>query len=167
MKKLLIVALTVGLVGYLHANQESSRYGTRSDPVYVYDTQEESSPSFIYGVKYTTPQKFSVMIGLESTSSSMGWSSSGSFVAIEPGIGGGKLHLGYFEGQGFGGLLMKLSLLRTWGAPLDFEPDQTYVGAELTYSYFLVSLTGGGYVHVAGDDDEHDFIFSGGIGLGF
>ncbi len=43
---------------------------------------------------------------------------------------------------------------------------QTYVGLELVGALSMVGLNGGVFKHIAGDDEDSDWIYSLGIGLG-
>ena len=62
---------------------------------------------------------------------------------------------------------LALSVMQTWSNPLqDVEGGQTYVGLELVGALSMVGLNGGVFKHIAGDDENNDWIYSLGIGLG-
>ena len=49
----------------------------------------------------------------------------------EPGVGGGRLSVGYLRFSGGGALIARATLLRTWGRPWRSEPGHAYAGPEL------------------------------------
>jgi hypothetical protein len=59
------------------------------------------------------------------------------------------------------------SILRTWDDPKFVEPNQTYVGLTIEASVLWLQFSAGAYGHVYGNDDENEFIVTGGIGIGF
>ena len=122
--------------------------------------------------RYSTPIKVSAALGVSFNRMTGHHGYRGFFVLAEPGFGGGKLNVGYrFGAVQFMPIWhagLSASLLQTWGDPLqDVEPDQTYVGLELSGAFALIGINGGVFMHVAGDDDEHDWIYSLGVGVGF
>lgn len=122
--------------------------------------------------RYSAPIKLSGVVGV-SFLRSVGNTSRyrAFFVQVEPGFGGGKLNMGYRLGEirflpiwnvGLSG-----SVLRTWGNPLgDVQPDQTYLGAELSGVFAFIGLNAGIYRHTAGDDPAHGWIYTLGAGFG-
>ena len=91
---------------------------------------------------------------------------------VEPGLNGAKVHIGlgnYENGLlGEGGSAITLSSLYTWGHPIGgVEPNQTYLGVELELMAMRINAVLGLYSHVAGKADGPEWIFSGGIGIGF
>jgi len=59
------------------------------------------------------------------------------------------------------------SIMQTWGNPLqDVEPGQTYVGIELSGCTFWITVNGGVYRHIIGDDGDNDWIYCLGAGIG-
>jgi hypothetical protein len=91
----------------------------------------------------------------------------GLLLQIEPGLGGGKLSVGYATGllpYAAGGL--KLSALRTWGHPLVAKPHATYVGIEAEASFFI-KLSVGVMRRVGGNPASSRTMLTGGIGLAF
>jgi len=91
----------------------------------------------------------------------------GLLLQIEPGLGGGKLSVGYATGllpYAAGGV--KASLLRTWGKPLFADPNCTYVGLEAEASFFI-KFGVGVMARVAGAEDSPKILVTGGIGLAF
>jgi len=84
---------------------------------------------------------------------------------VEAGEGGGKLQLGYGSWYMAGGAV-KLSLLRTWGDPMEIEPNQTYLGAECQLNFFLLNGAVGVYTEIDGDGEDETLItWSAGIGF--
>jgi hypothetical protein len=90
---------------------------------------------------------------------------SGLFLQVEPGVGGGKVALGFAKGLppvAAGGL--KAFYLRTWGQPLWVEKNRSYVGVELDATLFMKLSIG---VMRSIDDGPADTAITGGIGVGF
>lgn len=126
------------------------------------------------GVKLTTPQKMSLSIGFSGTSwGGLFGPDSGFLIRLEPGLSGGKLHLG--TRHTFSMVLIPVfsmdicaSVMYTWNNPwTGLENDQTYIGGELQVGAYLLMVSTGLYRHVAGGDEDHDWVFSAGAGLGF
>jgi hypothetical protein len=122
--------------------------------------------------RYSTPLKLGWVVGV-SLNRPVGSSCyHGPFFQLEPGFGGGKINLGYRCGEynfvpiysiGVSG-----SILRTWGNPLgDVEPDQTYVGGELSVALVILGFNAGAFRHISGDDTDHEWIMTLGVGAGF
>ena len=121
--------------------------------------------------RYSTPLKLGFVLGA-CLNRPAGSFYHGPFLQLEPGFGGGKINLGYRYGQfdffplysvGLSG-----SILRTWGNPLgNVEPEQTYVGAEVTVALMVLAFNGGAFRHIYGDDTNHEWIMSLGVGGGF
>lgn len=122
--------------------------------------------------RYSAPLKLGWVLGLAHEHLTGRYGFHGPFYQLEPGFGGGKINVGYRIGKhnfvplynvGISG-----SVLYTWGNPLgDVESDQTYVGIELSGALYVVGLNAGLFRHLAGDDEQHDWIISIGAGLGF
>jgi hypothetical protein len=130
------------------------------------------SPSV--GVQVTVPQKLSVSLGVSNIPWGILWGDRGGLlIRLEPGISGGKLHLGLRDV--FSMALLPIfsadlcaSVLYTWNDPWSgLDNDQTYLGAETRISMIPIIASAGVYRHVAGGDTEHDWVFSMGAGLGF
>lgn len=122
-------------------------------------------------VRYSTPIKVSGVLGLVFMQLHGHNSYSGFFAQIEPGIAGGKINVGYRYGEHhfmpLYNIGLAVSVMQTWSSPLqDVESDQTYMGLELVGAFSVVGLNGGVFKHVAGDDEESDWIYSLGIGVG-
>src|SRR5262245_11588384 len=65
----------------------------------------------------------------------------GVLIQVEPGIGGGKVALGFAKGLpnvAAGGL--KVFYLRTWGQPLWVDKSRSYVGGEADLEPFMLKL---------------------------
>jgi hypothetical protein len=82
---------------------------------------------------------------------------------IEAGRGGGKLQFGAGLWYMVGGMA-KASLMRTWGDPMEVEPDQTYVGVELELNVFQLHGDVGLYQRIVGDRET---LVTWGVGIGF
>ncbi len=122
--------------------------------------------------RYSTPLKLGWVLGLVRYHYTNHYCQHGPFVQLEPGFGGGKVNLGYRYGiTGFLPIFnagLSASLLQTWGNPLgDVEPGQTYAGIELSTAFSVLGLNAGVFRHVGGDDEQHDWITTLGVGAGF
>jgi len=123
-------------------------------------------------LQVTTPQRYSLSLGYSSADWGLFGSSGGYVIRIEPGLSGGKVHLG-LRGIFNLSLLPVMSaeitgsLLQTWNDPWGGIPGgQTFAGGELRLGLRLITATAGLYRHAAGDDTDHDWITSLGVGLG-
>ncbi|MDO9264130.1 MAG: hypothetical protein Q7U02_09195 [Desulfosalsimonadaceae bacterium] len=83
----------------------------------------------------------------------------------EAGRGGGKLQFGVGVMYWTGGAA-KLSLLHTWGDPMEVETNQTYFGAECQLNFFLLNGTLGLYRKIHGDDED-ETLATWSTGIGF
>jgi hypothetical protein len=128
-----------------------------------------------WGVRASTPQIVSASGGLligeidpaEPPADGTTHLPHGLLLQVEPGLGGGKLSVGYAKGllpyAGFG---LKLSALRTWGNPLWAEPHATYLGVEADASFFI-KLSLGLMKRVGGNRESRDVLVTAGVGLAF
>jgi hypothetical protein len=90
---------------------------------------------------------------------------SGLFLQAEPGIGGGKVGLGFAKGlPPVGAAGIKAFVLRTWGQPLWGTKNRTYAGLEVDFTLFMKLSLG---VMRRVDRAPHDTRLTGGIGIGF
>ncbi len=126
------------------------------------------------GVKVTTPQKLSVSIGFSNIPWNSLWGGdSGMVFRLEPGLAGGKVHLGIRSAFSMvfipvTSIDMCCSLMYTWNNPWNgLANDQTYAGVEFRGVFHFIVLSAGIYRHVSGGDTDHDWVFSGGVGFGF
>ena len=87
-------------------------------------------------------------------------------VQLEAGRGGGKLQFGVGLWYMVGGMA-KVSLMRTWGDPMEVEPNQTYAGVELELNLFQLHSDIGLYQRIAGDADDKESLVTWGVGIGF
>ncbi len=122
--------------------------------------------------RYSTPLKLGFVLGISKNYLQGRQQFHGPFFQLEPGFGGGKINLGYRAGAYHFIPLFNIglsgSLLHTWGNPLgDIEPNQTYAGLELSGAVYVVGLNSGVFRHIAGDDDQNDWIITIGAGAGF
>ncbi|OPL18106.1 MAG: hypothetical protein AVO35_06270 [Candidatus Aegiribacteria sp. MLS_C] len=121
--------------------------------------------------RYSTPIKVSGVLGVSFNRITGHGGYRGFFAQLEPGFGGGKVNLGYRFGRmqfmPLWNIGLSASALQTWGNPLDdVEPDQTYLGLELSGAFSMLGLNFGVFRHLAGDDGEHDWILTLGAGAG-
>lgn len=122
-------------------------------------------------VQVSTPQRMNLSLGYCFSGASMLGPSSGLLVRVEPGISGGKFHLGLRSL--FGMLSIPVasvdvtgSLMRTWNDPWGgVEGGQTYAGGEVRLGLRVLVFTAGYYEHLAGDGDDRG-IWSLGAGIG-
>ncbi|MCD4707119.1 MAG: hypothetical protein K8S62_05215 [Candidatus Sabulitectum sp.] len=125
-------------------------------------------------VQVTTPQRYSLSLGI----SGVDWGSafgseSGFLIRVEPGVSGGKLHAG--TRNAFSLALIPIlsvdvtgALMYTWNDPWNgLQDDQTYAGMELRFGALPVVVSAGYYKHIAGSDTEHNWIGYLGAGIGF
>jgi hypothetical protein len=132
---------------------------------------------FTYGARLSTPQVVSGSAGFligpldapprapDAPPPTKVYVPHGVLVQVEPGIGGGKMGLGYVKGLppvAAGGI--QAFYLRTWGQPLWTEKRRSYVGLEFDAT-FLLKLSVG--VMRSVDDGPRDIAFTGGLGFGF
>jgi hypothetical protein len=90
---------------------------------------------------------------------------SGLFLQVEPGVGGGKVGLGFAKGlPPVAAAGLQAFALRTWGQPLWGTANRTYVGLEADFTLFLKLSLG---VMRRVDRGPHDTRVTGGIGVGF
>lgn len=122
----------------------------------------------------TLPQKLSISVGVTGIPWGLLWSSDGGMLLrLEPGLCGGKLHLGYRSSLSMAFIPVAsadicASVMYTWNDPWGgLANDQTYLGTEFRASTVPVVLSFGIYRHIAGGDEEHDWVFSAGGGIGF
>jgi hypothetical protein len=136
------------------------------------------------GAHLSYPQVVSVSLAWMLTSQPVGWDCRtpcdyrGPFVEIEPGLGGGKLSLGWSRVTGranrtgsflkaaFIGIAYKLSLLRTWGEDGWVPGDRTYAGFELGVPVARANL-GIGLLYRVDDGDGRKWTITGSVGWGF
>jgi len=102
----------------------------------------------------------------------------GFFAELEPGLGGGKLSLGWARvggttdrsgsllGAGYIGTAYKLTVLRTWGDHGWAEGGRTYAGVELGVPVAQANV-GIGLLYRVDGDDEGRWMVIGGAGWGF
>lgn len=140
------------------------------------------SAVLVGSLRLSTPQIVSASIGViigtrDGTHCHEMCVASGILIQAEPGLGGGKLSVGYAWGlgQGVGGLFLlpgaafdiKASVLRTWGETWSVAPDQTFVGGEVDISLMLLKFSIGVMRRITGDAPGDDWLFTIGGGVGF
>jgi hypothetical protein len=146
------------------------------------DTEGRTVRAMALRVSY--PQVVSASIGWIFTSQPAGYDCRttcdhrGVFAQVEPGLGGGKLSLGWGRVIGeqnhrgvtlsrvFLAMGFKASLLRSWGADSQIPPDQTYLGPEYEFSVARVNMGLGALARIDGDSGS-GWIVTGYLGWGF
>jgi hypothetical protein len=114
-----------------------------------------------------------IVVGPRSDFDGGGTNVVGAAAEVEVGEHGGHALLGYgsgswaLEGMYTDGYLLGVSVLRTWDDPEFAEANQTYIGIGGEFSLFWVQISGGVYRHMHGNDEDHDWLGTLGIGLGF
>ena len=89
----------------------------------------------------------------------------GLILQAEPGIGGGKLGVGFAKGVlNVGGAGVQAFYLRTWGQPIFVDRNRSYAGIQADATLFVKLSVG---VMRSIDDGPRDTAFTGGIGFGF
>jgi hypothetical protein len=139
---------------------------------------------FLPGAHLTYPQVVSASIAVMATSQPRGYDCTtpcdfrGFFAELEPGLGGGKLSLGWarvtgntnrsgsFLVAGFIGTAYKLTVLRTWGDLGWVDGGRTYAGVELGVPVGQANV-GLGLLYRVDGGDSGRWMVTGGAGWGF
>jgi hypothetical protein len=137
----------------------------------------EAGAEFTYGGRISTPQlvsaSFGYLIGpLDAPPRAPGdpeptkmYMPRGLLVQVEPGVGGGKVGLGFAKGLlNVGGAGAQAFYMRTWGQPLWGTKNRSYAGLEVDATLFLKVSLG---VMRSIDPGPRDTAFTGGLGFGF
>jgi len=138
----------------------------------------------LLGFQLTYPQVVTASIGVMATSQPSTYDCRtvcdfwGPFAQIEPGLGGGKISVGWgraiastdrgekFLSNVFLALAGKATVLHTWGNIGAVESGRTFAGAELDFSVARVNF-GLGLLYRISDGGERPWLVTGGIGWGF
>lgn len=136
------------------------------------ETPRESSWFPCAMTKYSAPLKLGWVLGISRVHHIGRQQYHGPFFQIEPSIGGGKINAGYRAGAyrfiPLYNVGISASVLHTWGNPLgDVQPGQTYAGLELSCALYLLGFNTGLFHHIAGDDQQNNWLVTIGIGAGF
>jgi len=136
------------------------------------------------GLHFTYPQVVSASIAVMATSQPRSYDCTtpcdfhGVFAELEPGLGGGKLSLGWarvtgetnrsgsFMKAAFIGAAYKLTVLRTWGDIGWVEGGRTYAGIEFGLPVARANL-GIGLLYRVDSGDGGRWLLTGGAGWGF
>ena len=126
-------------------------------------------PSMI--VRFSTPIKLSAALGFAFSQDGHTSLHNDVIFRVEPGFGGGKLtvgrRIGNIHSSPFWLVGLSGSIMQTWGNPLQgVEPGQTYAGIELSGCSFWITVNGGVYRHIIGEDVNNDWIYCLGAGVG-
>ncbi|MBI2797476.1 MAG: hypothetical protein HYX65_12315 [Gemmatimonadetes bacterium] len=110
-----------------------------------------------WGLHGSWPEYVSASFGVSRMRTDGGGEQRGFFVAVEPGLNGGRISVGQRRGFEDGVWSTHFGLLHTWNAPQDTRPGVTYLGTEqrVTFAWFEVGL-GFGY-RVAGGEPTTPF----------
>ena len=117
-----------------HANAQSS-------PVWTTDR-------FMLGFHYGFPLKWSGVLAAQLPAS---FGSNKTFIAVEPGIGGGRASLGAYKltGDLGSGYVARASFLRTNGNAWRTSPNTSFAGAEFQFMpIFITGVRVGGFVRL-------------------
>jgi hypothetical protein len=138
----------------------------------------------LFGLQITYPQILAVSLGVMATSQPTTYDCRmlcdfwGPFAQIEPGLGGGKLSLGWGRAMGstsqqdtflsrvYLALAGKLTLYRTWNDIGPLDSGRTFAGAELEFSVARVNF-GLGLLYEVNGADRGRWLVTGGLGWGF
>jgi hypothetical protein len=138
----------------------------------------------LIGLQLTYPQVVAASIGVMATSQPTTFDCRtvcdfwGPFAQIEPGLGGGKLNLGWGRAMGstdlrdtiltrvYLALAGKFTLYRTWSDVGSINSGRTYAGAELEFSVARVNF-GLGVLYQVSHTEDSRWLVTGGIGWGF
>jgi hypothetical protein len=138
----------------------------------------------LIGLQLTYPQVASASLGVMATSQPATYDCRtacdfwGPFAQIEPGLGGGKLSLGWGRAMGstdpsdtvlsrvYLALAGKFTLYRTWSDVGSVASGRTFAGAELEFSIARVNF-GLGALYQINHTDDGRLLVTGGIGWGF
>jgi hypothetical protein len=138
----------------------------------------------VIGLQLTYPQVVAASIGVMATGQPKTFDCRtvcdfwGPFAQIEPGLGGGKLSLGWGRAMGstdhrdsflskvYLALAGKVTLYRTWSDVGSVAAGRTFAGAELEFSVARVNFGLGALYQINRTDDAR-WLLTGGIGWGF
>ena len=138
----------------------------------------------LLGFQLTYPQVVAASIGVMATSQPSTYDCRtacdfwGPFAQLEPGLGGGKLSVGWGRAIGstnkgdqflsnvYLALAGKATVLRTWGDIGAVAPGRTFAGAELDFSVARVNF-GLGVLYRVSSGADSPWLVTGGIGWGF
>ena len=130
-------------------------------------------PYFSFGLRYTRPQKAAVSISVMRARNN--GATNTLFAQLEPGLGGGEFSVGYaglatdklqFSPPVFG-IAAKATVLRTWGAPLGFDPNRTYVGYQIDLVILFLKFSTGDFWLQGNDVTGKRKLYTWGVGFGF
>lgn len=135
-----------------------------------HSSRQRAVPTF--GVQLTSPQQLSLSVAAIISTDDDGFHHShhgsigaGVLVQAEPGLGGGKLSVGYGHLVGMASWEAKLTALRTWGDPWGADPNETYLGPEVVARFSVFKLGIGALFRVDGGDER--WIATASFGVGF
>lgn len=122
----------------------------------------------VVGVRVGVPQQLSLTVG----AGHWRYRADGdrihiAFVAVEPGLGAGRISVGYFRGHGnlLAGAAVRASALRTWRDPWSVAPNRTYVGLEASgHAIFSARV---GLFHRASSGSGRPLLLTWDLGLMF
>lgn len=137
----------------------------------------EAGAEFTWGARVSTPQLVSASFGYligpldapprapDAPEPTKMYIPRGLLVQVEPGVGGGKIGVGFAKGLlNVGGAGVQAFYMRTWGQPLWGTKNRSYAGVQADATLFLKISVG---VMRSIDDGPRDTAFTGGLGFGF
>ena len=117
----------------------------------------------LVGARFGPPLRAGFAVGVVYGNSSRIAEFGGPIVLAEAGLGGGRLSAGYFLAFPFvSGVELLGSAVRTWGSPLNADPNVTLIGGELRAIGFAVNV-GLGVFRPVGEGETRYYL---NIGLG-
>jgi hypothetical protein len=129
-------------------------------------SREHGLSAWTFHLRAGAPQKASLMVGYFPRGD-------GAFFAIEPGLAGGKLSVGFSQRgycrRAFASYAAKVTLLQTWNRPWLADHGTTYFGLELSASPgFLPNLVAniGALRRVSAKRGSRDWVLTFGVGFG-
>ena len=121
----------------------------------------------LVGARFGPPLRAGVAVGMVYGNASRIAQFGGGIALAEVGLGGGRISAGYFLAYPFvSGVEVLGSLVRTWGSPVQADPNATLLGGELRAIGFAVNVGLGIFRPVgetSGDNGARYYI---NIGLG-
>jgi len=129
-----------------------------------------SSP-WVFSLQVGVPQKAFLTVGRVFAVERWCDDMCGVLVAVEPGVGGGKLSLGVSKGSGGASVVSraaKITVLRTW-KPWTAADRSTYLGVELAASLWSrpgLVANAGLLRRLSARSQSHNWIVTAGVGLG-
>ena len=121
----------------------------------------------LVGARFGPPLRAGFAVGVMYGNTSRIAQFGGAIALAEVGLGGGRISGGYFLAYPFvSGVEVLGSVVRTWGSPLQADPNVTLVGGELRAIAFAVNVGVGVFRPVGGTAGDGGNRYYMNIGLG-